>query len=96
MAPISIIEGNAVTARRRRKKIRVARPVPRPSAHEPSDDDLLRFLDGAMEPGERAAFEEKLRASPYAAARLEVLSEALAENGWPPFDPSGSHSSGNA
>jgi hypothetical protein len=86
MPTISIIEGN-VTARKRRRKIRVARPVPRPSKHEPSDDELLRFLDGAMEPEERAAFEEKLSVSPYAAARLEVLAEALEENGWPVDDP---------
>jgi hypothetical protein len=87
-----IIEG--AVSRPPRRKIRVSHPVPAPSLHEPSDDELLRFLDGAMEPDERLAFEERLERSPYAAARLELLASALEENGWPvPDDESGRDSS---
>jgi hypothetical protein len=79
------IEGEVSRAPRRR--IRVSRPVPAPSKHEPTDDELLRYLDGAMEPGERLAFEARLENSPYAAARIEVLASALEENGWPVSPP---------
>ena len=86
-----IIEG--AVSRPPRRKIRVSHPVPAPSLHEPSDDELLRFLDGAMEPSERIAFEERLERSPYAAARLELLSAALEENGWPVRDDGSDHES---
>jgi hypothetical protein len=58
----------------------VTRAVPSPAADEPNDDELLRYLDGAMAPLERAAFERRLERSPYAQARLEILADALAEN----------------
>jgi hypothetical protein len=74
--------GGTVT-RRTRRRIRVSRPVPAPSKDEPSDEEILRFLDGAMEPDELARFEARLKQSPYAAARIELLSAALEENGWP-------------
>lgn len=50
---------------------------------EPTDDELLRYLDGAMNPQERTAFGRRLQHRSSAAARLEVLAIALAENGWP-------------
>ncbi len=68
------------------RRIRVSHPVPAPSIDEPTDDELLRFLDGAMTEQERLPFEERLKSSPYASARVEVLSAALAENGWPVSD----------
>jgi hypothetical protein len=84
----------ARVSKRPRRKLRVSRPVPAPSIDEPSDDELLRFLDGAMAADERAAFELRLRKSPYAAARIELLAAALEENGWP--IPDGSSGRGSA
>ncbi len=57
----------------------VTRAMPSPSASEPSDDELLRYLDDVMGPVERAAFEARLDTSPYARARLEILADALDE-----------------
>ena len=62
----------------RARRVLITRPLP-PSAGSPSDDDLLRYLDGAMRAGERAAFERRLEASPFARQRLEILAEALGE-----------------
>jgi hypothetical protein len=73
----------SIVSRPPKRRIRVSRPVPAPTKDEPSDDELLRYLDGAMEPAERIAFEARLERSPYAAARIEVLAAALEENGWP-------------
>lgn len=64
-------------------RVRPSRPLPAPSVSEPSDEDLLRYLDGAMTPGERIVFEARLETSPLATARLEMLASALSENGWP-------------
>jgi anti-sigma factor RsiW len=47
---------------------------------EPSDDELLRFLDGALSPDEESALEARIAASPLASARLEILADALAEH----------------
>jgi hypothetical protein len=68
---------------RTRRRIRASRRVPAPALDEPSDDEILCYLDGAMEGAERTAFEERLKKSPYAAARIELLGAALEENGWP-------------
>lgn len=64
------------------RSIQVSRPVPAPSLDEPSDDELLRFLDGALAPIERARLARRIEASPYAAARLELLAAALDESGF--------------
>jgi hypothetical protein len=60
--------------------------IPPAGVNEPTDDELLRYLDGAMEAGERVAFEARLQTSPSAAARIEILADALAECGWPVAD----------
>jgi hypothetical protein len=62
--------------------VRVRCPVPFPVDGEPSDDDLLRYLDNLMLPDERTDFEMRLLDSPYAAARVEILASALTECGW--------------
>ena len=62
----------------RPRPVLITRPVPTPMG-SPSDDELLRYLDGAMSTGERVAFERRLEASPFARQRLEILAEALAE-----------------
>jgi hypothetical protein len=46
---------------------------------EPSDDDVLRYLDEAMSAEERAGFEQRLSQFPATAARVEILREALDE-----------------
>lgn len=72
----------ALTARLR--AVRPSLPVPEPAADEPSDDELLRYVDGAMGGAEREAFEARLADYPAAAARVAVIAEALAESGWGP------------
>lgn len=74
-----------------RRGILASRPVPAPSPTDPADEELLRYLDGAMSSDERLAFEALLERSPYAAARLEVLAAALEENGWPVDDEDPAH-----
>ena len=68
--------------RKLRAAIRVRCAVPDPAMGEPTDDDLLRYLDGLMTPDERTEFELQLLDSPYASARVEILAAALAECGW--------------
>jgi hypothetical protein len=63
--------------------LRPTRPVPAAppdTAGEPTDDELLRYLDGALTPEEEAALEVRIAASPLATARLEILADALAEH----------------
>jgi anti-sigma factor RsiW len=48
-----------------------------PSGHAPSvvtDADLIRYLDGELDGGARASFEQRVAAMPALAARLEKLS----------------------
>jgi hypothetical protein len=68
-------------ARKPRRNLRIPHPVPAPSAGDPSDDDLLRYLEGTLFPDEVAAFEERVRRSPHASARIEILVEVLRESG---------------
>ena len=65
-----------------RRKIQVRTRVPARAPGDPTDDELLRYLDGAMPQKEQASFVVRLEKSPTARARLEVMSEALEENGW--------------
>ncbi len=86
MAPNHYSDGEGSKVRRRPDPARVhmltvTRRVPSPSLDDPSDDDLLRYLDGDMDDGERALFEAKALGSPYAIARLQILADALAETG---------------
>ena len=68
----------------RLRAVRPSLPVPEPAADEPADDELLRYVDGAMDASEREAFEARLADHPNAAARVAVIAEALAEGGWGP------------
>ena len=74
MAPVENIPVEA-----RRVVLIPARAVPAPSPDDPSDEELLRFLDGDMDDGERRAFAARLEHSPYAAARAQILADALAD-----------------
>ena len=81
---------NALTARLR--AVRPSMPVPETAGDEPTDDDILRYVDGAMDDGERTAFETRLADHPGSASRVAVVVEALAESGWgpaPKIDPVG-------
>ena len=73
--------------RPRRRKIAVRTRPPAKKVGDPTDDELLRYLDGAMGAREQAGFAERLHKSKLARARLEVLAEALEENGWPVRKP---------
>jgi hypothetical protein len=68
--------------RKLRAAVRVRCPVPGPVEGEPTDDELLRYLDNLMTDDERTDFELKLLDSPYASARVEILATALEECGW--------------
>ena len=80
----------ALTARLR--AVRPSLRVPDAAADEPSDDELLRYVDGSMDERERETFEARLADHPNAAARVAIVAEALAEGGWGPLpkaDPVG-------
>ncbi|HXU74731.1 MAG TPA: hypothetical protein VN947_35790 [Polyangia bacterium] len=80
----------ALTARLR--AVRPSVPVPDAAGDEPSDDEILRYVDGSMTDSERAGFETRLADHPSSAARVAIVAEALAEGGWGPLpkaDPVG-------
>src|SRR5262245_10563346 len=68
----------------RLRAVRPSLPVPSPGADEPSDEELLRYIDGRLGADERAAFEVRLAAHPNAAERVAVVAEALNEAGFGP------------
>jgi hypothetical protein len=72
----------ALTARLR--AVRPSLAVPDEGADEPSDDEVLRYVDGAMDDRERATFEARLASHPAAADRVAIVAEALAEGGFGP------------
>ncbi len=55
--------------------------VPEPTAAEPSDDDLLRVVEGSAPAEERARVAEAAGRSAWTRDRLEILQESLAESG---------------
>jgi hypothetical protein len=63
--------------------VRAGRPAPdEPSANAPSDDDILRYVDGVMNDAERAAFEARLSEHPDVIDRIAVVAGTLHENGY--------------
>jgi hypothetical protein len=67
------------------ERLRAVRPslsLPEPASDEPSDDELLRYIDGLMSPKERQAFEVLLADHPSAAERVAVVASALHEAGY--------------
>jgi hypothetical protein len=63
--------------------LRPSLPIPQPGSEDLSDDDLLRYVDGAMSEGEREAFERRIADHPDAADRIAIVVDALADSGWP-------------
>lgn len=68
----------------RLRAVRPSQRVPEQTAEEPSEEDVLRYVDGAMSDSERDAFEAKLADHPSAAARVAIVAEALQEAGYGP------------
>jgi hypothetical protein len=63
------------------RKARRPRSLPQPGSREPSDDELLRFVEGLAGADERSLVEEAQGRSAYTRERIETLREALAESG---------------
>jgi hypothetical protein len=74
----------------RLRAVRPSLPVPSPGSDEPSDEELLRYIDGSLDSAERAAFETRLAAHPHAAERVAVVAAALHEAGFGPAPSSAS------
>lgn len=55
--------------------------VPAPSASEPSDDELLRVVEGSASREERERVDEAAARSAFTRDRLDILKEALADSG---------------
>lgn len=53
--------------------------LPQPSGADPSDEILLRLLDGGLPPAETRGLREQVEASPFSRERLATLIEALSE-----------------
>ena len=64
------------------------RPLPSPGDDEPSDEALLRYLDGAVTGSERERIEARIAGSPYSSVRVGIVVEALRECGFPLPTPS--------
>jgi hypothetical protein len=58
---------------------RAPRRIPAPSPSDPSDDALLRFLEGSASADEHRAVDEAARASRYTRDRIDILEDALRE-----------------
>ncbi len=56
------------------------RPLPVPGPEDPSDDDLLLYVEGRLSPERSADIEARIAQSAYSADRVAVLEEALHEN----------------
>jgi hypothetical protein len=63
------------------KRLRPSLPVPKPTVDEPSDDELLCFMDGVLVELDRAVFAARLMHHPHALARCRIVTEALIDSG---------------
>jgi hypothetical protein len=66
------------------RTVRRPRGVPAPGQGEPSDDELLRVVEGVADAAERARVAAAEKTSAYTRDRLAVLREAMAETGFAP------------
>ena len=67
------------TLRRLLRNPKLVLPVPSALPGDPSDDDLLRVLDGSADTEVREHVEARAQRSPFVRAQLEVLRSVLAE-----------------
>ncbi len=72
-----LIAGNVRAARQ-------PRGLPTPQRGEPSDDELLRYVEGTSPGDEKARVAAAMKQSPFTRDRVELLRESLAEAGLAP------------
>ena len=63
------------------RRIQVDRAVPEASADEPSDEELIRLIEGQLSEEQRRSLEERLAVCPYSADRVAIVRDALLEAG---------------
>lgn len=80
--PIGRDEIDAAVAAKLRA-LQLARPLPVPAEGDPSDEELLRYIDGSLGDAERERLEARIAESPFATARVTVVVEALRDCGYP-------------
>ena len=64
------------------REIVVARRLPARRHDEPEDDELLAMIEGRLSPLATAELRARLRRFPFSAARVQILREALVEQGF--------------
>jgi hypothetical protein len=68
--------------------LRAGRPAPgEPSANAPSDNEILRYVDGVMDDAERTTFEAHVSEHPEVVDRIAVVAGALGETGFAALKP---------
>lgn len=60
------------------------RAVPDPGVAEPTDEEILRYVDGVATPDQRARVDQSIARSAYTRDRVEILRESLAAAGHGP------------
>jgi len=63
------------------RKMRISRPIPAASRLEPTDEELLRLLEGTLSEDLRRALEVQLHECPYSADRIAIMRAALEQAG---------------
>lgn len=66
------------------RRLHVGTPIPAASADEPSDEELIRLIEGSLSAEQRRALEARLQACPYSADRVAIVRQALREAGVTP------------
>ncbi|MBW2730758.1 MAG: hypothetical protein JRH20_00105 [Deltaproteobacteria bacterium] len=71
--------GNLLRAAR---PLRPGRPLPAPCVDEPTDEELLLYIDGELSSEDSQHFEAQLAEHPFSSDRVGILREALTECGF--------------
>jgi hypothetical protein len=66
------------------RRLHLGTPIPVASANEPTDEELIRLIEGSLSQEQKRALEERLLACPYSADRVAIVREALKEAGVTP------------
>lgn len=67
------------------RRLQVGTSIPAASADEPTDEELIRLIEGSLSEEQRRALEERLLECPYSADRVAIVREALKEAGVTPL-----------